>query len=170
MTTADGSLPPGYDPPPPGGDIACRVCTYAPVGDLATDFSDYVGWLGCRLTQLWECQLRIVLYAILQAGIDLLTLLAFIRIWLSAVISGGIAWTNGNMLVFARYLGGQFTNLGISFQNNLINLRSFTLITSGGAGFWDAIVAIANAISGMVGQLISGIGTPIIALLQQIVS
>lgn len=170
VTTGDGSLPPGYDPPGPGGDIACRICTYNPVGDLATDFSDYVSWLGCRLTQLWDCQLKIVLYGILQAITDVLTLLAFILIWLAAVIQGAIGWANGNLLVSTRWVGGQLQNLGIIFQNSLTNLRSFSLTTSGGAGFWDAIVSIANAIRSIVGDLIAGIGTPIIGLLQQIVT
>jgi hypothetical protein len=146
------------------------VCTYHPLGDLPTDFSEYVGWLGCRLTQLWECQLRALLYVIYTTIMSILTFMGFGRIWLSATISNGIAWANGNFITVSYWLNGQFTNLGITFQNNLINLRSFTLITGGGAGFWDAVVAIANAISGMVSQLISGIGTPIIGLLQQIVT
>jgi hypothetical protein len=167
--THDGGTPPGYREPLPftGG---CRFCVYSPTGDLATDFSEFQQWLGCQFYQLWECQAKILLRYIWQILANILTLLGFFRLWLSSVIIGLVTWGNGNLIVFARYLEGLITNLGITLQNALTNLRSFTLITGSGAGFWDAIVAIANALNNMVTGLINGIGTPIIGLLQQIVT
>lgn len=169
ITPHEGGTPPGYLPPPPfqGG---CRSCVFSPTGDLPTDFVEFQQWLTCQFFQLWECQAKILLRYIWQILLSILMLFGFFRLWLSATIIGLVNWGNGNLLCFSNFLAGHLNNLGITFQNSLTNLRSFTLVTGSGAGFWDAIVAIANALSGMVQSLINGIGTPIIGLLQQIVS
>jgi hypothetical protein len=139
ITTEDGTPPPGYQPPPPFSPY-CKVCTYVATGDLGTDIQNLVYWLACFINQLWHCQVKTILYGIWQASVNLLSAFAFFRLWLSLTIQGSTTWTNGNLLVFARYLNGQFLNL-----ISALNLVGF----SGGessTNIWDALVALFNTL------------------------
>jgi hypothetical protein len=169
VTPHGGGIPPGYYPPAPfqGG---CRYCVYTPTGDVATDISEFQQWLACQLFQLWECQAKILLRYIWQALVNILTLLGYFRLWLSSTIIGLVTWGNGNLLAFIRWLDSELINLGIRFSNALTSTITVTNITGGGGStLGDILMALITGLTGIVSQIISQIGAPIIALLQQLV-
>jgi hypothetical protein len=170
ITPHEGGTPPGYQPPAPfeGG---CRFCVYSPTGDVATDLSELQQWLACQFYQLWECQAKILLRYIWQALINILTLLGFGRLWMSSVIIGLVNWGSGNILMFARWGDSELQNLGIRFGNALTSTISVTnIISGGGATLGDIILALIQGLFNLGQQIINGIATPIIQLLQQIIA
>lgn len=111
IVTADGVPPPGYSDPP-FITASCKTCIYVPTGDLPTDFTEYVQWLGCVLTQaLWDCQVKIILMGMWNLLTGILTFMGFFRLWLHSSMTNLALWTNSNIQVFAAYINGLVQNL-----------------------------------------------------------
>lgn len=150
ITTNDGASAPGYQQAPPI-IVGCKVCAYTPTGDLVTDFTEYVGWLGCVLTQLWECQMKLVLMGIWTVVTNILTFLGYLRLWLHATIVGAAEWMNGNIMAVVRWLHGEINNAVVAI------VYSGNHNTGGGGGgtIWDAITAGINLLKSIVDGIFS---------------
>jgi hypothetical protein len=144
ITTADGVDPPGYAAPVLV--VSCKICTYTPTGDVNVDITEYVAWLGCVLAQLWECQFKSVLLGIWTGITNLLIFLGFFRMWIAGAILN--LWTagNSNLIIFARWLGGEIHNLTMQLLYGLGGSGS------GGSGtnLWDAIIALFNLLKSLI--------------------
>jgi hypothetical protein len=152
----DGGTAPGYRPPPPF-EAGCRFCVYSPTGDVATDLGELQQWLGCQFYQLWECQAKILLRYIWQTLVNILTLLGFFRLWLSATIINLTSWGNGNLLIFIRWLEGQISNA----VSNLV-LAIFNWHDSAGGSptnIWDFLIAVLGALVEIIKAIISLVGS-----------
>ncbi len=131
ILTEDGVKPPGYLDPPPI-IASCKICAYVPTGDLAADLNEFVGWLGCLLTQLWDCHLKTVLLGIWTAVTNILIFLGHMRLWLSLTLGNIAVWFNSNLLVVARWLEGTLKNIAAQIYLPMV-------IRDDGKGFWDVI-------------------------------
>ncbi len=176
ITTTDGVSPPGYLQ---GPEIiaACRTCSYIPTGVLAEDFTEYVRYLSCALGQLWECNLKSVLAGIWLGITAILTLFSYFRIWLGGTISGAMEWWLNALYAIMAYANGLTLNLGTQINNGLTNVRFGTVITQGGAGLWDVLLAVINQIGNLGNNIVTGLRDvilsaigPVTTLLSQIVS
>jgi hypothetical protein len=160
-----GGTAPGYQPPAPftGG---CRYCVYSPTGDVATDLSEFQQWLSCQFFQLWECQAKILLRYIWQTLVNILTILGFFRLWLSATLINLVAWGNGNLLVFLRWLDGQISNAVTNITLAILNWHDSA---GGGATIWDFLIALVNGLVEILKALVSLVGSIVQLILSGII-
>jgi len=170
IETNDGTPPPGYQRPPPIPFTAsCRVCTYAPIGDVNIDLGEVIGWLFCSISQIWHCQAKTILMGIWQALVNALTLLGFLRLWLSYTFEAGVATLNGDIRVVAAWVNGQLTNLAARIANALLGIS--TPPTGGsGTSLFDILKLLIDRIASILSQLIDAIKGLALALIQLVLA
>ncbi len=164
ILTEDGVKPPGYLDPPPI-IASCKLCAYVPTGDLAADLNEFVGWLGCLLTQLWDCHLKTVLLGIWTTVTNILIFLGHMRLWLSLTLGNIAVWFNSNLLVVARWLEGTLKNIAAQIYLPIVirdDGKGFwdvisDLITYGVGGFFETIRAAIDNLGALFSQLLGGV-------------
>jgi hypothetical protein len=158
ITSGDGDPVPGYTPRPISG--VCKVCIYAPVGDLVVDTPNLFGWFWCSLRQLWDCQAKTILYGIWTALVNILTLLGFLRLWLAGTFTSFSVWSNNNLLIFARWLNGVITNA----------VAGLGAKPTSSTNLWDALIAVVNAFRDVILRLLDDIMTLVMAVVGVVIN
>ena len=147
ITPTDGGIAPGYGQP--ASIAVCKLCTYLPIGDLVVDFSEWVNFFLCFVSQLWECQAKLVLMGLWNLASQTLQMLGYLRWWGDIILTGAWEAGEGNITVFANYINGHFHNL-------TTNLSTAILYASSGGG-GDNIFTVLAAILGGIAQIITSI-------------
>lgn len=171
VTTSDGADPPGYQPPgAPGLTATCKTCTYTPVGDVNYDLPGVIAWLMCGISQIWNCQMKQILYGIWQVVTNILMFMALARAWTALTITQLATWANADLRIFASWLNGELANLQTSLTGLIASWGPHD--NGGGTNLWDALVALFNGLRDVLTRLIDAIlslATVLLELIGQIV-
>lgn len=162
ITPVDGGIAPGYGQP--ASIAGCKLCTYLPIGDLVVDFSEFVNFFLCFISQIWECQAKLILMGLWNLASQTLQMLGYLRWWGDITITGAWEAGEGNITVFANYLNGHFHNL----TSNLASAILYASDGGGGDNIFTVLAALVNGIAQIITSIIEGIFGLLRALLELI--